>query len=335
MSNPSDLFPWGTRVLMPLDPARTPCADGGEILVPLLVATLIVACALIFNAYRPFIKNLRCRLGIDRINIPPRVKRYGAFLLPFLLELTANLIIVGLFKFWPGYKNTFYISDMLMLGFIRPRMEWMVRWHNYFMWAGADARPELFEHSESLRPFLRRDNATSHPGLPRGIIPLAGEMLLQLYVLILVGGIGRYGYEHGFYEPDAKMAPHGRDFYNGIAFFLLLSGITLLHQAITLGRAIWKLIGKEREEQAPQDVAQRSEIEDVDAVNTDHISVGNTAESSLLLPSAADGDVQTNTWTWRVLITGVGALGLFFVAIGVWAANIVFWSGLVYSSKGR
>lgn len=293
----------------------------------LMVASLIVTFALGCNAYRPFIKNLRRRLGIDRIEVPAAFKRYGTLFLPFLLELSANLILAGLFKWWPGYRDTFSTSDMLMLGFMRPRMEWLMLWHSYIMWAGAAARPDIFEHNAELRPFLRRpDAAASNPDLPRGLIPLVGEMLLQLYVLVLVGRIFHYGHKHGFYDPETKLPPNGHTFYTSIAIFFFLSSITLLHQVITVVGAVWKLIRTQRAKRAARHAA---------TINTDPILVEATAHSSQQPSSTAGVDVPKTKFTWRGLFLGLGKLGLQVVAIFAWLANFCFWSGLAYSSKGR
>lgn len=95
-----------------------------------VAVNMIVGWTIMFNFRFRIIKGIRRRIGLDRIQVPIELK-VASCLLPSLLELVANLIIAGLFKWWPGYLNTLSIGDMLTIGFLRPRFEWFVITFNY------------------------------------------------------------------------------------------------------------------------------------------------------------------------------------------------------------
>lgn len=357
---------------MPLDPSRTQCAEASDILAVLLIPSLIVTGTIMINIYRPFIKNLRRRLGLSKYRVPQALWKVS-FFLPCFLEVCANFMIAGLFKVWPGYKNTLTIGDMVTMGFIRPRMEWWILTHRFVSYAIVASIPQPVDArlSSELQPFFPRKEDIKGTGFPRGVLPLGGELHIQLWVLINMlctwDGIAK---QHAL-NPTLELPRNWPDMYYGARTFTILLCIAIPFQLLQVVAAVarWESnVNMEKAaeramvdsgtqtlgEEAPTTATDVADEEDTSPDNTSKGLDSNVVPSSMELtaflsdasyddiPSSSQDDPQVADTPNHIPYSKKGKAWLLFHTLVSWMlpfatfiASMVFWSGAMYTGKGR
>lgn len=279
---------------------------------------------MLLNQRFRFIQGLRRRLHLNHRSSLP----IYAVAVPMALEVAANLTIAFVFKVWPGYKMTLNATDLLLtLGFMRPRAERFVS-TTIFLINAHNFQPQR-PHPET-RPMLRPSTPATLPssttleGMTKGRLHFAGETMILFFTQNLARLIFEKGRERGYYKPEvrARLPSHVKVLYDSawltsafcVAVFALMWWDERYHtfspragaEGSAGAAAIKGLDGR------AAGVRGREEDE----------GNGDDAAVEVVTPRRPLGEVLS-----------VMAILIFDLAASL--TSFSFWSGVIYSTKGR